>query len=491
MRYLSVFGVSFFYWAQAGLTVCAQVVKAPVSRVGPVLNGAQIHGAVGMGEIGVINERLILTGLLPTPALSFPVSAAPAVYTSKDLSGEVGGAVPGSLRDNRIVWDLANPGATSPKAQTGQPQRLREVLTAIKPALRELGNPSSAPDAVRDVGQNVMNSLIGTNERGSAVLVAVPPSSGISRALPVVSQVSYADVVTPAHRDLFAQTLRRRKAGWLRGLARMDVKNPESVGPVLRVKSAEGLKPKMAADVSEVRFTVEWSQSKTHLGSFKVTIRLKDMRLTFSHPSTPNAPQDKQILVRLRSIIVSEKFPVDVEVTSEMIAEFFEERGLRVLAKPEAHTWLVAVTGEARADVVSRELSGEGLVLFATPVKVDIPESRQILAMFKKKTVVDMGIPVETVVDDAAIAKTLREAGLLVLASDQYGPWRLGVYDGVDAEAAAANSRPPASCSIACRCASRSRKNDRSSLNSRRKSWSISAAYMSKTRSAMTISPMS
>lgn len=413
MRSRALFDAGFFAFVLAGLPACAQVVEATVPRVGQVIVVAQRPGVPGMSTMGGISASLALSGVVPAPTLPSPVALQTAALA---------------------------PAAASPKTSVERSQRLEVVSQSIAPALEALQNPSLGAGEAKAAGQIVMDQLLGADGAGASavpgVYAAGPPSGKGSRSQPVVSQVSYAEGVSARQRKLFDQTLRRRRTGWDRGLAKMGVKLQGSAAPVLIVKSAEDHAPKMAAAVSEVRYIVEWFQTPTRLGAFKVAIRLRDMRTVFSRWSTPPAAEDKQIRIRLRRTVIAKDFPVEIEVTQAMIEEFFEARGLRVLGKQGEATWLVAVTGGARADVVARELSGQGLVLFATPVKGDIPESSQLRAVFKQKTI--SSARVETAVDDGAIAETLREAGLLVLENAPHEPWKLGAYDGVPAAAAAA-----------------------------------------------------
>ncbi|HBL17085.1 MAG TPA: hypothetical protein DD417_10150 [Elusimicrobia bacterium] len=413
MQSRALFCVSFFSFVVAGVQAYAQVVEAHFLRAGRVTIVPQMTGVAGMPPIGGINASLGVCAISQTPTLPSPVA-----YQAAALAPAAGGL----------------------KTPAEQSLRLNAVFESIVPALNALKDPSLDSSGAKAAGQMLMNKLLDTSEPGASavpgVYAAAPPSGKGSRSQSMVSQVSYAEGVSTRQREFFDETLSRRKAGWNRGFAQMGVKLQGRVKPVLSVKAAEDRIPKMAA-ASEVRYIVEWSQGETRLGAFKVTIRLKDMKLVFSRLSAPPAAEDKQIRIRLRGTVIAEAFPIEVEVTPAMIEEFFEAHGLRVLGNPEKATWLVAVTGEARADAVARELSGQGLALYATPVKGDIPESSQLWAMFKKKTVEDTGV-VETSVNEGAISKTLREAGLRVLETERNGTWKLGAYDGVPAEAAAA-----------------------------------------------------
>lgn len=415
--------------------LCSLALILPLPSSAQTVSGRVAAPIVGVPALpGVsLTSPLVSPSLHLSPVLtpSFLPSAlpvlqpAPAVAQPKALA--VVNAAPLSI----------------PAAVSREAVRLEGFTQAIAPDIQAVKEGSLSNDSARGAGERIFSPFQARPQASEAApvegaLFAAPRASGLSkRSQPLIAGVSYAEGVSAEHQALLAETLSRRKAGWTRELARMGLKLEGPGAPAVTVRSAAANK---AGD--RVIFTVDWKQSETNLGSFKAVIALKTLQPALSRLPDPPAAEEKQLTLRFRKTMVVNAGGLNVEaqVTAQDIEKFLEEHGLRVLTKGWDGIYKVAVTGAAEADKVARELSGQGLVVYATPVKTAIPEERRLQVVFKKKTVVSFGgLNVETGVNEGDIGALLRELGLRVLSAERDGAWTVGVEEGRTAAQAAAS----------------------------------------------------
>ncbi|MFH1724360.1 MAG: hypothetical protein ABII00_07040 [Elusimicrobiota bacterium] len=306
-------------------------------------------------------------------------------------------------------------------------------------ALRKTLSHTALRSAASADGIGARRLFDGDSAKSLGASFAVPATKGWSpvsgRKLSAVPGVSFADGVSEEHKALFEETLRRRKASWYRSLADLGVRLNGPLAPTLTVRAA-----KEAAHAGGVAFTVDWEQGPTHLGSFQATVQRRDAKARLRRLPPPPAPEEKQITMRFNKSIMVDVggLNVEQEVGETHIAEFLESQGLRLLNKNWQGYYTVAVTGEASADAVAWGISGRGIVLYATPLKADIPKEDQLIITFKETTVMGRGPRVAVRVEDRNVAEALRTNGLQVLESDRDGTYRVGVKPGVSAAETAA-----------------------------------------------------
>ncbi|MBI5209620.1 MAG: hypothetical protein HY927_06550 [Elusimicrobia bacterium] len=309
-------------------------------------------------------------------------------------------------------------GPASPADQT---VRLENISLAIAEDVKAAADPSLSMEAGQGAGQRIMAAVLG--ERPS-VLPALggagapqddgqaAPSRPVRRSAPIVADVAFTEQVTPEQRRLFADTLGRRKAGWTRGMAQAGLKLDAPIPPAFKVVGVREVKAGGA--IAKLAFSVEWNQGETRVGAFRVTVRLKDLNLEFSRLPVPEPPAEKVLKVSFKK-----------SVTPEDAARFLEGRRLRVLRKDWDGTYWAAVTGGDEARAVAKEVSGVGIVLYASAKAVEIPEERRLTVVFKKSAAGD---------DD--VAGVLRRHGLTVLEA-KGGTYVVGVEEGGAAAEAA------------------------------------------------------
>ncbi|MBI5242016.1 MAG: hypothetical protein HY926_16200 [Elusimicrobia bacterium] len=381
--------------------LCAQVYEGRLSTVRA--------SAVPQVSLGALGARLAtappsLTGSLSatlTPVLAAP--ALPALQIAPALSAAVLPRTP-----------LVSAAAPS--------MNISAVSEAVAPALQALKAPELKGEAAAATAEQVMSQVLGPHAAADdpAEIAASKPAPAPAPAKrakpkgpPLLSQVAFADGVAQAHRDLLIETLTRRKAGWIRQLAAVGVKLAGPVAPAVAVSAARDI-----AKGTKVEFTVDWTQSETHLGSFKAVVNLKTLNAELRRLPAPEPPKEKQIRMRFKKTVMADADGVNVEVkvTEEDIAGFLEEKGLRLLSKGWDGTYTVSVA-----------LSGKGIVLYATPVTFTVPETDQVQIAFKKSAVRSFGgINAETSVDESEIGKLLSDRGLRVLSIDRDGAYTVG-----------------------------------------------------------------
>lgn len=345
-----------------------------------------------------------LRGTLSTPALptlrlspGLGVSAAAAPLASPTLLPSLAAPV---LPTAVNVLPAATPVAAK--------ATMANVVAVAAPALQAISRPNVSGAAAHGAGITLEDALTG---RRSAGAVFAAPSSPVNAALPTarsapaVSGISYARGITKAQRAVLDESLKRRKAGWFRGLSRMGVALEGPVAPALKVTKAEALKTGSA-------FTVEWKQGATKLGTFRVVVPTKDPEPEFRRLADP-APEDKKIvLLRFQ------------DVPEADVLAFAAAKNLRVVARGwRDQPWTFAVTGRDRAAVVAKRLNGVGPVLSATAKAAVYAEEDQIIVAFVPGTA------------GQAFAAAFRRHELTVLEKSQDNIWRLGAAKGRGAKA--------------------------------------------------------
>lgn len=321
---------------------------------------------------------------------------------------------------------------------------LKAVVSAAQPALDALKTPSVSGAAAHAAGLTLEDALTGRRSAGAVSASPVAPSASAlpsARSAPAVSGVTYASAVSARHRAVLAESLRRRKAGWFRGLARMGVALAGPVAPTLKVLEAKDLSSKTAAVVTGVAFTVQWTQGPARAGAFRVVVPVKDPEPELTRLADPAVPEARQLVLRMKSRVMDASGPVPVEraVTDAEVRAFLAAQGLRVVSRSYDGVWTAAVPGGQRAATVARRLSGRGLVLSAAPKTASFPEADQLLVAFKRRAVLEaVSARVETEVGDEAVAAALAGRGLTVLERTRDGLWRVGAPKGKAAKLLAA-----------------------------------------------------
>lgn len=376
------------------LPPAAQAQNLRASLSAPVLPTVRFSPGLGAAAVAPLASPLL------APRLSAPLlpAAAPALtLTAAALPAPVIPVLP------------AVPAAAPAPAKA----TLANVTEAAAPALQAL--PNASGPAAHGVGVSLEDALTGRRSAGAvfaAPAAAVNAALPTARSAPAVSGVSYARGVTKAQRAVLDESLKRRKAGWFRGLARMGVALEGPVAPALKVVKAETLSTKAAAVVTGTAFTVEWKQGATRLGTFRVVVPTKDPEPEFRRLADP-APEDRKVV-----------FLRFQDVPEADILAFAAARDLRVVARGfRDQPWTFAVTGRAQAAVVARKLNGQGIVLAATAKTAVYAEADQLHVAFVPGTF------------GPALAAAFRRHELTVLERSQDGLWRLGAAKGRGAKA--------------------------------------------------------
>lgn len=286
------------------------------------------------------------------------------------------------------------------------------------PALEALAAPAPSAASAHAAGVTLEDALTGRRSYGAVFAAPAAPVNGAlptARSAPAVSGVSYARGVSKRHKAVLDESLRRRKAGWFRGLARMGVALDGPVAPKLKVTAAKDRSSRTAAVVTAVEYTLSWTQGSIKSGSFRVVVPMKDPQPEFSRLAAPAIPAEKQVVLRVKS------------GTPEAEARaFFEAQGLRVVARSYDGLWTVAVTGRYGAAAAARRLSGKGFVIYAAAKTASYAEADQVLVS---------PLPGLSETDLAAL---FSRYGLTVLEKTQDGPWRAGTAKGRSAKVLAA-----------------------------------------------------
>jgi len=401
-----VAGISGIPSAPYGLT---QQPLAPPS-LGPMLPGISAP-AFSMLPL-VSNPR----GSLKNETLPSAVTLTPAL-AAQPLSADAI-PLPAAQRAAVKAGSLAVP-ITVRAAVKAEATRLKDFSAAIAPELKAIRQTAASAESARSAADDIFSEHRGGGSVSAAAAPALRPSglskpAAAGRYAPAVSRVKFSENVLAEHQALFWESLKRRKAGWSRELARMSVRLDGPVAPELTVRSAEALK---GASAGKVAFTVDWKQGETHMGSFRAIIPAAKLSPDLRRLADPPAPEEKQLTLRFKK-------------NAAEIEKFLDDHGLRLLSKGYDGVYRVAVTGKETAASTARALSGDGIVLYAAPVQLSMPEERQLRVVF-------IDAKGESSASETRIGDLLREAGLTVLETDRDGVWRLGLEQG-SAEATAA-----------------------------------------------------
>ena len=363
------------------------------------LSGARTS-AVPQVTLGALGARLVVgtPGLAGAPGLSLiPTLAAPALSAPLVAPG------------------LAAAPIAAPAPQATPSMKVSAVSEAVAPAIQALQAPGLKGEGSAAAAESMMAPVVGKAAQGSDAPVAAPEqtapqAAGVKlRGAPVLTKVSYAPEVSAQHQQILTESLTRRKAGWIRGLATMGVKLEGPVAPAVTVKAAKDV-----AKGTKVEYTMEWNQGETRVGSFKAYITLKNANPELRRGVAPEPAKEQQIRVRFKK-----------DAPAADIEAFLESQGLRLLSKGWGNGYYrVSVTGGDGADAKASGLSRSGLVLYATPETFAVPQARQVQLVFNK----DAG--------EDQIAAALAAHGLRVLSLDYYGNYTVGAED-LDAAAAA------------------------------------------------------
>lgn len=363
---------------------------------------------------------------LSQPAVPAVAAPSPAALPAAAMPAARPVTLPAAQAPARSAAAALQGAPASPTrlAVRAEAARLNQFSAGIAPQLKAIEKPGTSHEASRAAADAVFSE---NSRNGSAAAVqatalgtAVRPSglqkpAAGKRYAPAVSNVSFADGITPEQQSLLWESLKRRKAGWFRELARMGMKLDGPNAPVLTVRSTKVLKS------GKTEFTVDWKQGETRLGSFRAIIPADKLSPDLRRMADPPAPEEKQLTIRFKKTVDG-----NAQLSRAEIEAFLESRGLRLLSGGYDGIYRAATTGEATPASVARAISGRGIVLYATPLKLDIPEERRLRVVFKKGSA-----------SESAIGDLLRDAGLTVLKTEYDGSWLLGLDKGL-AEAAAA-----------------------------------------------------
>ena len=264
--------------------------------------------------------------------------------------------------------------------------RIAALADAAAPHIAQALSGAGTDESSEQAAERMLSPLAAAAAATPAARSAPAPRVGA----PAVRGVVFDASVSPEHRSLLEESLRRRKAGWFRGLAAAGVRLDGPAPPAITVRSAQASRP--GAAKPSVSFIVDWSRGETDIGSFKAVIPLKNVEPAIYRMPAPPAPEERQIVVRFR------------EGTPEAeIARWMEANRLRPLGRGWDGTVRAAVTGSADAERFAGEVSGAGIVLYARAAKLEAAEGDRIVVAF---------------VDGAAedtIARALKDNGLRVL----------------------------------------------------------------------------
>jgi hypothetical protein len=388
----------------AGLSLAPQI--AP-SAMGP-------QAAVGLPEIAALSAAV-----LPAP----PAAALIAPQAAAALAAA---PVPAQIPLSRIAFAAASvPTPAGIAAAASAPSaKISAAAGAIAPDLKALQAPDLKGEDAAAAGERIMASVLGKTP-GSAPLAVFEPAAASplkarpskSRATPILTQVEYAEGVSEQLRILFQQTLTSRKPSWTRQLPAMGVKLEGRSAPVVTVRSAA-----VVAKGTAVDFTVEWNQGETHVGAFRTFVALLKPTPLLRRLPVPEPDKERQIRMVFKKTVVADG--IETAVADASIASYLESKGLRLLSKDWEGRYNVSVTGQDKAGAVAREITGNGIVLYATPVSLSVPEANQIQIAFKEKS-------------RDAIGALLREKGLSVLSIDRSGLYTVGAEGLAAADTAA------------------------------------------------------
>ena len=282
------------------------------------------------------------------------------------------------------------------------------------PALEALAAPAPSAASAHAAGITLEDALTGRRSYGAVFAAPAAPVNGAlptARSAPAVSGVSYARGIEKRHKDYLNESLRRRKAGWFRGLARMGVTLEGPTAPKLKVTAAKDRSSKVMAVVTAVEYTVSWTQGPMKSGSFRVVVPMKDPEPELSRLAAPAIPAEKQVVLRVKS------------GTPEAEARaFFEAQGLRVVNRSYDGLWTVAVTGRQGAAAAARRLSGKGFVIHAAAKNAVFAEADQVLVSAKAGITED------------ALAALFSRHGLVVIEKRRDGLWRAAAAKGKSAK---------------------------------------------------------
>lgn len=280
--------------------------------------------------------------------------------------------------------------------------RLSAAAEVMAPSLEAIAAPSAGAAESRAAADSVMDALLGLPAAADAPQTPGVPAAPAYVPAPSIDLAgatrSFARGVSPRARMLFTDTLKRRQAGWREGLKRVGVKGGEPLS--LTVTKSADRSVGTAAVVTETSFDVSWSQGPTRVGAFRVTVRLKDLRVTLTRLAAPAAPKSKQVKVRLLP-----------GVSAADAAAFFEKRGLRVVSGWGVN-WVVAATGKTTAAQAVEKLGKEkAVVLYSAPAHKPAAKAGRLVVRLRAG------------VDDAKVAALLRSAKLSVVEEGRDGFW--------------------------------------------------------------------
>ncbi|MBI4679219.1 MAG: hypothetical protein HY748_16715 [Elusimicrobia bacterium] len=410
-----------------------------------VLTKTRAHGAPGstlivprlrFGELGAGLARGAVLAA-PSPGVSVPGIAAPSVLPLAEPL-----ALPSAAPDQ----------AVPDKADGSTVEKLSRISEDIQPDLQALAEPSLKDEGSQTAGERIMAAVLGQGIQALPGLELSPAQDGAPAAVPaeqskelksrksspLLRSVSYSPGIPAESRALFQETLSRRKAGWSTQLKTMGLDLQGKIAPILTVTASRDI-----AKGEKVEFTVGWNQGETRVGAFKAVVTRKNLNPDLRRLPAPMPPKERILRLRFNKTILADMggIKVEAQVTDHDISKFLEDNGLRGLQKSWEGWHEVAVTGSMQADAVARDLSGRGIVLYATPVALSLPKANRLRIVFKKTTVRDFGgLRVETAVREDEIGAFLRQKGLRVLEVDRDGVWTVGA-EGLDTSVAAARLR--------------------------------------------------
>lgn len=236
--------------------------------------------------------------------------------------------------------------------------------------------------------------------------------SGRSRRYaPLLTDLVFAIDVAVEQRTLLNGSLSRRKAGWLRGLAKAGV-DLSAGQPSVTVLSAETRVSRRDPAARSVTYVLEWKHSDTKLGRVRVSIDATKLEPAITSQPLPEPPKERQLVVRFVS-----------QVPEAEVRALAQGLGLRVLRRSYQGDYALAAPDSTDMAKAEQGLSANPLVIDARSAVLDVPAQNQLRLAFKASA------------KDADVAAMLRRTGLHSLTVD-YGVWTLGA-PGADAAALA------------------------------------------------------
>lgn len=347
------------------------------------------------------------------------VRAPRAIMTAPSARLTLDTRLPSALPLPSLLGSLAIPSpAPSLSLSPASVLPTAELSESIAPEIRTIQDASQGLDAADGAGKLLMDKVL--RVESFAAPAKIPAVRRAPRGKPAVRSVSFAESITASQQKAFKQSMIRRKAGWLRGLDQVGISLPGSVEPELFVRDAKDRQLDEQGSPRQIDYTVHWRQGETRVGAFHVRIRLEDGVPMISRLPAPPAPVEKQITLRF------------LKTASEAeIMRHLESRRLRFLGRSWDGIYTAATTGSDAADAMAKELSNDGMILYAAPTQLEVPSAGRLSIVFKSKTR-GAADEQESPVSETMIAEFLKANKLRVLSAKD-GRWVVSALSGMPA----------------------------------------------------------